>query len=240
MIARILFAAILAGFAAGVFVTGVQTYKVIPLILEAETYEGQPAAGHEHGRASTPEQEAVADDGHSHGAGVWAPQDGMERLFFTLMANIVTGVAFGFLLTAAVVLSGRKISLGQGVLWGVGGFLAFSLAPSLGLPPELPGMPAGDLGARQMWWWSTVVLTAGGLALLALPRNFAFKALGVALIVVPHVVGAPAPESHATAVPAGLAAEFASATLAMSALFWIVLGAVAGWFLARADQHAEA
>ena len=248
MIARILFAAILAGVVAGVFVTGVQAYKVTPLIHEAETYEGKQAGGHDHAApasekpaAEKPAAEAHDHGGHDHGDGnVWAPGDGFERLFFTLLSNILTGVAFGLLLTAAVVLTGGEISLARGTLWGICGYAAVALAPSVGLPPELPGMPAADLTDRQVWWWSTVVLTAGGLGLMVLQGNFALKALGLVLIVAPHIVGAPQPVSHESAVPAVLASQFAAATLAVSALFWVVLGASAGWFLARADQTSEA
>jgi len=234
MFARILFAAILAGIAAGVFVTAVQAYKVVPLILEAETYEGGAAAGdgHDHGEAANGE-----NDGHSH---AHDHGDGLERTAFTLLSNVLTGVAFGFLLTAAVIFSGRAISLGEGIMWGLGGFAAFSLAPSLGLPPELPGMPAADLFDRQVWWWGTVVATAAGLALLVLPKAWPVKIIGVILIVAPHVVGAPHPADLTSDVPAGLAAEFAAATLAMSALFWIVLGGAAGWLLARAGEPPEA
>ncbi len=243
MIARILFAAILAGIAAGVFTTAVQAYKVAPLILEAETYEGgahdhaahDDASSSDAGEAVEEAHDDAAGDGHahSHGEGVWAPGDGLERTAFTLLTNVLTGVAFGFLLIAAVVFTGREISLKHGILWGIGGFAAFSLAPSLGLPPELPGMPAGDLVARQVWWWSTVVLTCGGLACLVLTKQVVWKVLGLVLLIAPHVIGAPHPEIVASNVPAILAAEFASATLAMAALFWVVLGGSAGWFLQR-------
>ena len=51
------------------------------------------------------------------------------------------------------------------------GFAVFMLAPSLGLPPELPGMPAAELGPRQVWWLLTAAATAAGLALLAFRRT---------------------------------------------------------------------
>ena len=37
---------------------------------------------------------------------------------------------------------------------------AMELAPALGLPPEPPGLPVADVGARQLWW----ILTAGATA----------------------------------------------------------------------------
>ncbi|MEI2612914.1 MAG: CbtA family protein [Candidatus Promineifilaceae bacterium] len=41
--------------------------------------------------------------------------------------------------------------------------LAFQLAPAFGLPPELPGMAAADLGARQVWWCGTALATGVGI-----------------------------------------------------------------------------
>ena len=35
-----------------------------------------------------------------------------------------------------------------GLLWGFAGFAVFTLAPGLGLPPELPAMPAAELLPR--------------------------------------------------------------------------------------------
>lgn len=40
----------------------------------------------------------------------------------------------------------------QGLLWGLAGCATFVLAPTLGLPPELPGTAAADLTLRQTWW----------------------------------------------------------------------------------------
>ncbi len=54
----------------------------------------------------------------------------------------------------------QTLTLHPGLLWGLAGFVVFVLAPNFGLPPELPGMQAGDLMQRQIWWLATVVLTA--------------------------------------------------------------------------------
>jgi len=55
----------------------------------------------------------------------------------------------------------------------------------------------------------------------------------VVLLLLPHAVGAPGTEAEAGAVPAELARRFAVAALAVSALFWLVLGGVAGWAFKR-------
>jgi predicted cobalt transporter CbtA len=66
----------------------------------------------------------------------------------------------------------------------------------------------------------------------------ALKALGAVLIAVPHIIGAPHPEVSDSAVPAVLAANFAANSLAMMALFWIVLGVSLGWAMNRPQTPA--
>lgn len=230
MIARVLLAAVIAGMIAGAAATAIQMWRVVPLILQAETFEiAQPAHSHE-----------PAQPGHAHDAEPWAPEDGVERTLYTLMSNVVMGVAFAMLLTAAVMFTGRAITPANGIVWGLLGFIIFTLAPNAGLAPELPGMPAADLMARQAWWWGTVAATAGGIAIVALSSKVPLKVLGLLVIAMPHIVGAPHPESHESAVPAALAADFATATMVSMALFWIVLGVSAGWLLSRVRAQAEA
>ena len=122
----------------------------------------------------------------------------------------------------------------RGMIWGLAGYATFSLAPAFGLPPELPGMAAGELGVRQIWWAATAASTAAGLALLLLVPRVALRALGAVLIVVPHVIGAPHPDgATASAVPAELAASFVSATLVANLLFWLVIGGASAWAFSR-------
>ena len=86
-------------------------------------------------------------------------------------ANLVTAIGFALLLVAASEFAGGIAGWRQGLLWGLAGFAVFTLAPGLGLPPELPAMPAAELGARQVWWFGTVAATAAGLALIAFRRS---------------------------------------------------------------------
>ncbi|MDH3742661.1 MAG: CbtA family protein [Hyphomicrobiales bacterium] len=228
MITRVLFAAILAGIAAGLVMSVIQHVRVTPLILQAETFEAGPAA--------------TSSDGHdhSHGDEAWAPAAGFERTAFTFIANIVTGAAFGLVLAGAAMLTGLQITTTNGALWGLMGFLAFTLSPSAGLPPELPGMPAADLLARQVWWWLAVAGTAAGIGLMFMIKSWGFKALGICVIALPHIVGAPHAADTTSNVPAALATAFAANSIATAAVFWIVLGVLLGYMLSRTVTQNEA
>ena len=92
---------------------------------------------------------------------------------------------------------------------------------------------AAELVAHQGWWLFTVALTAVGLALAAFAPRPWLKAAGIALIVLPHVVGAPQPEAYGSQVPAELASAFVAATLVINAVFWLLLGGASGFFFQR-------
>ena len=62
MIVRLLLAALAAGLIAGLAMTPAQYTKIVPLILEAETYETMPAADEVAGEAGH-----AHADGHEHG-----------------------------------------------------------------------------------------------------------------------------------------------------------------------------
>lgn len=229
---RIFFAAVLAGLAAGLAMSALQQWKVAPLILAAETYENAAPAieEHTHPEGTAPHTHEAAVPAHEHEADAWAPQDGPERIFYTVLANVLGCMGFALLLAAISVLAGLPITAANGVIWGVGGYLAFQLAPALGLAPELPGMPAADLGARQLWWWGTALATGAGFLALAKLRNWTGIGIAAVLLLAPHIVGAPQlTGDHASGVPAHLATEFAAASLAAGALFWLTVGPLLGW-----------
>jgi cobalt transporter subunit CbtA len=233
---RIFFAAVLAGLAAGLAMSAVQQWRVAPLILAAEFHENAGAAAPEHTHdAGTPAHEHdTAAAAHQHDEDAWAPQDGPERIFYTVLANVLGGIGFAFLLAAVSVLSGIEITARNGVIWGLGGFVALQLAPAFGLPPELPGMPAADLVARQVWWVGTALATGAGMLAIAKLRNGTGIVIAAVLILAPHVIGAPQlAGEHATSVPANLATSFAAATLGTGALFWLIAGPLFGWLNER-------
>ena len=223
--------ALLAGLIAGVIGWGLHMVGTTPLILAAEVYEN---AGAENAPAEATAATAMTDGhDHQHDAEAWAPADGWERNAYSLGAQLITGVGFAFLLTAAIVVFGRGADWRRGLLWGLAGFASFTLAPSLGLPPELPGTEAAPLLDRQLWWIGTVIATAGGLFIAARLRNVFGYAIAVVLIAAPHVIGAPQPQVVGGLAPEELEHKFVLVAIATSLVFWLVLGMLTGAFFKR-------
>lgn len=224
---KIVSAAALAGLLAGLLLTGIQELQVNPIILKAEVYEDAatiPQAAHVHSDAKTDHHE------HEHDAGAWQPANGWERTVFTALANISLAVGLGLLVGAGISLRDEESGWRAGLLWGVAGYLVFFVAPSLGLPPALPGTNAALLVDRQIWWLITVLATVMGLALLIFAKNWKLKILGAVLLVVPHALGAPQPQVYASAAPTDLVRTFIYATAAANAAFWLALGGLMGFF----------
>ncbi len=233
MIKRIAQTAGFAGLIAALVLTLLQSLWVTPLILQAETYESaEPAAQVEHDHAHG--GAAVAHT-HEHSDDAWAPEDGWQRTLSTAGSNLVVAVGFALILAGLFSLRGPKRSW-QGLLWGLGGFATFALAPSLGLPPELPGTAAADLAQRQTWWIGTAASTAAGLALIAFGRHWALRVIGIVVLAIPHVIGAPQPDVHSSLAPEALGHEFIAASLITNAAFWMVLGWAAAWLYQRHSQ----
>jgi cobalt transporter subunit CbtA len=247
MIVRTLLAALVAGLIAGVFMTGAQELRVVPLILHAEEFEGQepavePAAPQAEQQNSSslnktnllddvlaalsPITPAYAHEGEHEEGGIMF---GMSRFSGTLLANLVAGAGFALLLAGVSLVANRPVTFANGVYWGACGWLAIHLLPAIGLPPELPGFPAAELPDRQLWWIATILFSGAGLYLLALRGETVAKIVGLVLIALPHIYGAPQPLDISSNVPAVLGAEFAVAALATTLAFWLVLGVVLGF-----------
>jgi|APTNR8051073442_1049403.scaffolds.fasta_scaffold51538_2 cobalt transporter subunit CbtA len=231
--------AVIAGLLAGLALAAIQTFTTVPMILEAEAFEASGgAAVHEHA-PGTPAHDhgpaTVAPSEHHHDENAWAPADGAERTVYTFAANALTGIGFALLLVVVSELAGGIANWRQGAFWGLAGFATFTLAPGLGLPPELPAMPAADLVSRQIWWIGTVVATAAGLALIAFKGTVGWSLAGLALLVLPHAIGAPQPVDYASPVPERLHHDFVVASTVTNLVFWVILGGLVGvvrerWF----------
>jgi len=227
---NIVLLAAIVGAIAGIGMTIAQQVTTVPLILKAEVFEQAEEAKAPPAHAHDSEAASAAE--HEHGEG-WAPQDGFERTAFTLGANVLTGIGFALLLIAVSELSGGIVDWRQGVLWGLAAFAVFTLAPGLGLPPELPAMPAAELGARQVWWAATAFSTAAGIALLVYGRSVLAAIAGATLLVAPHLAGAPQPLGHDSRIPETLHHSFVVAVVMTTLVFFMLLGGLTGYFRRR-------
>ena len=250
MIRKLFSSAILAGLVAGLLISAVYQFTTVPLILHAESFED--LKGQEKAALGHPEKSLHPADNYIivnasiipvHGSEkhspeeTWAPQDGLERIFYTTVTAILTGIGFALLLISGMIMRREKIDTKRGLLWGAGGFIAFVLAPSLGLPPELPGMAASDILARQTWWIATAVASIVSLWLLVFNEQIYYKILAVIFALTPHLVGAPHPEVlSADGVPPELAAQFVTVSIAVGGLFWALIGGFSGYFYERLER----
>lgn len=218
----IVFPALWSGLWAGLLLTAVQSIQVMPALLQAEVYEAKAAIANHmpsiSGIDQTNQQEAEA----------WQPRNGWERTFFTALANVSLGVGFALMLGAASSFRGGIGNWRNGLLWGLAGYTIFFAAPSLGLPPEVPGVEAANLKDRQLWWLMTVFDTATGLWLLVFSKTGLNKLFGGLLLISPHLIGAPQPVMHSSAAPVELENTFIVATAAANAVFWLTLGSLMG------------
>ncbi|HLP68879.1 MAG TPA: CbtA family protein [Rhizobium sp.] len=241
----LVFVSALVGLIVGAVISLVQYVGTEPLIFAAEVYETTAPAsaelgghdGHDHGTAAGAETAApAASHEHEHAADAWAPADGIERHLATLVANVLTATGFALVLNGLMQATRQPAGWRIGLAWGLCGFAAVMLAPTLGLHPELPGTPAAPLGQRQVWWIATAIATAGGIALFYFKRTPWAAAVALVLIALPHVVGAPlAPEGEVALAPEALSRRFVVVATLTSLVFWALLGSLSGYFRQRME-----
>lgn len=235
MTRQIFAGALFAGLVTAALAVLLQMWLLVPLILEAERYETGELV-HFGGLATAPDAggtgaQTMAMTAPAEPAAAAVEVSLVERNLMTFSMNFVVFSGYGLVLAALMAMrqaTGGAVSAMSGALWGLGAFVALNLAPSIGLPPELPGIPAADLAARKVWWVATVAATGGGLALMAFRPGLWQVAAGVALIALPQIYGAPQTAGFGGIVPPELSAEFAARSLAVAAAQLAALGAVLG------------
>ncbi|MGZ5052572.1 MAG: CbtA family protein [Methylobacter sp.] len=147
-----------------------------------------------------------------------------QNTIYRAIANIGLGVGFALLLGSVMCLKGRPANWRVGLLWGLAGYLTFCVAPSLGLPPELPGTETAKLADQQNRWLMIVFDTGFGLSLLAFAQTRTNKFFGAVLLVAPYLMGAPKPEVAVSTTSSELAEALIGATAIANAVFWLAIG----------------
>ncbi|QFT08325.1 putative cobalt transporter subunit (CbtA) (plasmid) [Labrenzia sp. THAF191a] len=221
MLTRLLVSGLFAGAAAGLIAALLQLIFVQPVLLHAELYESGELV-HFGTEAVSAQQEL---------GGIDPLRDGLSVIF-----TMLTYTGYAFILLAGMAIAemrGAVITGRNGLLWGVAGFVAFHFAPGFSLAPEVPGVAAADVFARQIWWWATVLTAGAGLWLIAFGRNWMAWGAAAMLLLAPHVIGAPEPDTFTGPVPTEIGAMFASRAFGVGMAAWLLLGCFAGFFWQR-------
>ncbi|HET9652547.1 MAG TPA: CbtA family protein [Usitatibacter sp.] len=205
---RIALAAGVAGLVAGLVLTAIQVLGIEPLIRTAEVIA---EAGLAPDRDLAPEP----------------PRGDTERRIETGVANIVLATGFALIIAAGMTLRGQG-GWRAGLAWALAGYFVVFVAPAVGLPPELPGTESAPLTQRTVWWVVAVGLTALGLALVVFAPRPAWRVAGVVLAALPHLFGAPHGVTQALTATDDLTNEFIVVTALANAVFWLLIGLVAG------------
>ena len=229
MTRHLLTSGLFAGLAAGLVAALLQFWLVTPLLLEGELYESGTRT-HFAASLSAPVQSPA-------GPAEGLTQD-LSRHAMTAGFNLVAYTAFALILLAGMALAdrfGHAIDTRKGIVWGLCGFVAMHLAPAVGMPPELPGTIAAEVELRQVWWLATVAASILGLGLIAFGSGI-LPALGIAALALPHLIGAPHLDTYFGIAPPELSAEFATRSLGVAAVSWVVLGTLTAYLYTRNSE----
>lgn len=229
MFTRILTSGLFAGAVAGLLAALLQLYFVQPVLLHAELYEG----GHLVHFGSASEVSA-----HPEVGGLDPVRDGLSIVFTMLIYS-------GYALVMVALMSlaeqrGASISARTGLVWGVAGFVAVHFAPGFTLPPEVPGVASADVYARQAWWLATVAAASAALWLIAFGHGWKAWGPAVALLLAPHVIGAPEPDVFTGPAPTEIGALFAARAYGVGLAAWVMVGGLGGYFWSRDAAGAGA
>ena len=218
MFKKIITTALFAGFIVGVVSALLQLIYVQPILLHAELYETGSLTHF--------------GENNSHGAHNNSAFD-FQRNGLSILFSALIYSGYALILVSLIAYASSlnlKIDNVRSILFGVCGFFAVQLAPAFGLPPELPGAAAAELFPRQIWWFFCVLVTILGIWIVSFSQKIPYVLIGIIIILVPHIVGAPEPEFFVGPTPPELASHFASRTLALGAASWVLLGYLSGYF----------
>ena len=104
----------------------------------------------------------------------------------------------------------------------------------------MPGVAAADVYARQVWWFATVATAAIAVWLVAFGNGWVAWGVTIALLLAPHLIGAPEPQTFTGPVPTEIGSLFASRAFGIGMATWVLLGCFAGYFWQREGARISA
>lgn len=230
MFSRILTSALFAGAAAGLLAALLQFLFVQPVLLHAELYEtGELVHFGAEAVSAQPDLPGMFAD----------PMRDALTVVFAMLTYTGYAVVMVALMSVAEGM-GHAVTARAGLLWGLAGFITFHFAPGLSLAPEVPGVSYTDITARQIWWTATVAAAGVAMWLIAFGGNLMAYGAAALLLMAPHLIGAPEPDSFAGPVPTELGALFAARAFGVGMAAWVLLGGFAGYFWQTESKRAEA
>lgn len=218
MMQRFIISALFAGALAGLIAGILQLVFVQPVLLHAELYEGGDLVHFGADPVSA----------HPDLPGFDAVRDGLSLIF-----TMLTYTGYALMLIAAMSIAeerGAHVDARSGILWGIAGFVAFHFAPGFSLAPEVPGVAAADVTARQIWWFATAGAAAVAMWLIAFGKGWTAWGVAAIMLAAPHIVGAPEPDTFTGPVPTEIGALFAARAFGVGMAAWALLGCFAGYF----------
>ncbi|MBD3665538.1 CbtA family protein [Sulfitobacter aestuariivivens] len=227
MMSRVIISALFAGALAGLIAGVLQLVFVQPVLLHAELYESGELVHFG----------AQAVSAHPELPGFEPVRDGLSLIF-----TMLTYTGYALLMIAAISIAeerGAHVDGRTGLLWGIAGFVAFHLAPGFTLAPEVPGVAAADVTARQIWWFATAGSAAVAMWLIGFGQGWTAWGVATILLLAPHIIGAPEPDTFTGPVPTEIGALFAARALGVGLAAWVLLGCFAGYFW-RSEGAREA
>ena len=222
MFTRLLTSALFAGAASGLIAALLQLWFVQPVLLHAELYE-TGALLHFGADANIAADQDVG--------GLAPLRDGLSIVFTMLVYS-----GYAMVLLALMALAeerGAEITARTGLIWGIAGFVAVHFAPGFSLAPEVPGVAAADVTARQIWWFATVAMAVVAMGLIGFGKGSLAWVGAAVLLLAPHAYGAPEPEVFTGPVPTEIGALFAARAFGVGLAAWVFLGTFAGYFWSR-------
>ena len=224
---NIFFLAVAAGLIAGIAMTVLQARFTVPLILAAETYENAAPAAHDArrrhpGRTPTSPRPGPPPTASSAWPSPSPPTSSPPSASRSSSSPPPTSPAASP--AGAAASSGASPASPSSP-----SPRASACRPSSRRCPPPSSSPARSGGSAP----SSPPPPASRWSSSESPRPS--PPLGVALVVLPHLVGAPQPASFETPVPEGLHHRFVVAVTVTNLVFWALLGALAGALKPRVE-----